>query len=431
MSAFTPPAEDSFINETFQKYDINEKTGFLPSLSQQEAFLNDDVFKIASSLDIKNIALTRKGIESISVITDGCTIVEYRRLYGALTAIQSFWIWCEGEANPQKMVPYKIYSSLEKVCKKLGTRECLTLYSCACCNYQVKEGIFEKMIQHPNNVSLLYPITGSETERYFFAVMACIEAVGTSIIKNAVKYIHVIKNNDQVSDHQIEDILHSINETVSEITRLTMSVVNEMDPNVFYGELRPFLSGTSNKDIFPDGIHTVDDSLAVINIEPLDGGSSAQSSLIPVIDFMLGINHDNCDFMKRVRNYMPSKHVDFLSWLETHQKPIDFINSDSELYPDSHQAFMKCRKTMIRFRKSHMGLVHKFITIPSKMLESKLSVNGTGGSDISSIVKQVENNDETSNNSAPGYVSLLQQTLQNTRTIITTIEESNYRGWSA
>lgn len=151
-------------------------------------------------------------------------------------------------------------------------------------------------------------------------------------------------------------------------------------------ELRPFYAGTKNMTStgLPRGV-LYGTGNGKGEWKQLRGGSNGQSSLFPLIDLALGIQHtastatDKCrrrgdpggsedDYHVDILSYMPREHRCFLADFAQIWNVHDVINAIED--PDTSEALraahLQATTAVVRFRSKHMQIVTRYIIVPSK-----------------------------------------------------------------
>ncbi len=171
-----------------------------------------------------------------------------------------------------------------------------------------------------------------------------------------------------------------------EITAILTRLPEQCDPATFYHEVRPFYAGTKNMTSagLPRGV-LYDTGNGKGEWKQLRGGSNGQSSLFPLIDLALGIQHtastatDKCrrrsdpgssedDYHVDILSYMPREHRCFLADFAQIWNVHDVINAIED--PDTSEALraahLQATTAVVRFRSKHMQIVTRYIIVPSK-----------------------------------------------------------------
>lgn len=376
------------------RFDITQN-GFLPIRATPQTIrapydhwknICDRLATLVESHDIEKI------VEDLPVIAiDGDTTDdEYKHIYAMLCMIQAAWLWHRGEGNHKDYVPKQICVPLKTVADHLGIPAILTHAAIDLYNWRLRDVSKPPIL---DNLVSAYTLTGNISESWFCLVMVAIEYLGAVILKNIVNIsiiMHDSNMDGNTKNRKIVEHLTAISDRMDEINIVISRMQEKCDPKFFYNTLRKFLSGWTNKELFPVGVklETIADGVRYT------GGSAAQSSLIQAIDIFLGITHTD-GYLRDMRNYMPQKHREFLVWLESRPCVRNYIDHDvtiKNLYND-------CIDKLTSFRKRHHGLVHTYIlkVVQEKQAEknSALAAEGTGGSNLATFLKEIR--DDTVN----------------------------------
>lgn len=139
------------------------------------------------------------------------------------------------------------------------------------------------------NLATLATFTGSLDESWFYLVSTAIEARSGSLVPLMLNAIAAAR----VSDSQtVIARLHSVAERVDELGSLLQRMYENCDPHVFYHRIRPFLAGSKNmaEAGLANGV-LYDTGSDDDEYRQYSGGSAAQSSVIQLIDIVLGVEH--------------------------------------------------------------------------------------------------------------------------------------------
>lgn len=198
--------------------------------------------------------------------------------------------------------------------------------------------------------------------------------------------------------------LNTIATAIEEMCVSLTSMREGCHPFIFYHRVRPFLSAWKHNPTLPLGV-----VYEGVQTDPLQfyGGSAAQSTLLPTLDIALGITHDNIksgDFLREMRDYMPRRHREFLSYLKTVACIREFV-TDCSLSPLSppviislRAAYDSCIEALQNFRSGHISIASEYILAQQKLDTEKKSLGknaggkGTGGTDFMRLLKPIRDN---------------------------------------
>ncbi len=280
--------------------------------------------------------------------TNFSSLHEYHLAYTILTLMTNSYLHSHGVDDTAKKLPRQLAIPLVDVSKKLGIAPILTHAAVDLYNWEL---IDTKKPFTLDNIKSLYSMTGTMDESWFYLIMTAIEGASGPLLLEVCKYIA-----DETSLDKLFRVAH---EKLEEINMIIRRMPEKCKPEVFYGKLRFFLSGCDNGLIF-EGVS--DEALFY------GGGSAAQSTLLPIIDAIFGVTH-NDKYFEKILKYMPEKHVKFLNLVRD-----KFISNKNDI-ANNRDTFNAGLEQLLSFRKYHMNLVQQYIFrfVPTD--------KGTGGTD--------------------------------------------------
>ena len=340
---------------------------------------------------------------------------EYYELYTILSIIVSGYIWELGEKLNRTNIPHNIAEPLLICSKHLGLKPFITHTALDLNNWQL---INPNLPFDLDNIKTRYTFTNTESESWFYLVMITIEQAGAQLVNYVVTsyddMINAIPTDVNSSHDNIHNVLHDIYVsedgtsanahnsykpidiipmlrliyiTLKNITNILNRMYEKCDRKHFYQTQRIFLTGSTNKSLFPNGLNY---QLSNGSSEKIivSGGSAAQSTLIQMIDVILGIKHTN-NFLNDMRDYMPRWHRQLLIWLESTESIIDIINR----CPDKIKyliKYNKCVKLLDKFRAKHIAMVNYYVIKNpiAELTPSVIAHEGTGGSNIHDLLSE-------------------------------------------
>ena len=279
--------------------------------------------------------------------------------------------------------------------------------------------------RQPEDFEIEFTFTGTEDEKWFYAISAAIDARSSSIIK-IVDSILALDNYENDNDEN-DWFAEKLENEIKTITRILQRMYERCRPEIFYNKIRMYLSGWLNdREIGPDGLtyqlttkttnNNADGNEKTTFVQlKLAGGSAAQNPTIQLLDVILGVKHGNdpdnltisefkyCDFgdnvggcpsrnhhvnyLNAMRTYMPKEHRDYLNELGEKLKSNSYFNKKFK----STDGYKKCLKALIEFRSEHIKMVAHYIICQTKTEER---VQGTGGSNPVPFLKKCRSETE-------------------------------------
>lgn len=387
-------------------FDISSK-GFLPEVCCEDFSENYEYLQLF--LNIMNTKSTedyyytvntyRLNEHQIEQDIKDVSLPEQKYIYSTCCILAHKYVWMFDEKQDTVEIPFCLAKPWYESAEVLGIKPVLTHAAVDLYNWRLKN------IMKPfdlNNIESINLMKGNlnnyslhdikKTESMFYLIMVAIEGSCGGMIFNMEKIYNVIEDNN-ISENDKNVIIHENLELIREFLIKQNNIIKELkkycNPDIFYNHTRKYLWGSSKT---PRGWY-----LQGIDIPPLkeDGGSAAQSSLISLEDIFFSIEHKEGtkEFLNKMRQYMPQKHRNYLEYCESRPKLKDYIKNNMHL----EEYFNSCIDLIVKFRKNHLGIVHRFVIEPS----NKNSETGTGGTSPKEFLKQVI--DETKDASTFNY----------------------------
>lgn len=327
---------------------------------------------------------------------------ELRLAHLALSMMTMGYTWQEGENNTVEMLPHNLAVPYWEVSQCLGLPPIITHTDAILANWRKKdpEGPFDM-----ENLELLVRLPGGDSVRGFFMVALLVELAAVPALRNIPTVINGVRCGDTEA---VARALEDISQSMQDMTDTLKLMHTYVEPSVFYGTMRLFLSGWRDNPSLPNGL-----VYEGVQTEPMEysGGSAAQSSVLHCFDELLGVKHEDKGgaFLTRMRDYMLPAHKQLIQDISSQPSLKSFVQHQAS--ERLHQAFQLCVTKLVALRSYHINVVSRFITVPAararqlrnQSQESEAGVisrapkaleeRGTGGSSIMTFLKTVR--DET------------------------------------
>ncbi|XP_029377351.1 indoleamine 2,3-dioxygenase 2-like [Echeneis naucrates] len=394
---------ETFYREQFQAdleaFDISEKLGFL----LEEPLTNlPDHYGVWMDLanNLTHLIETRKLrdlVDKMPVLMPDIlsTNRELRLAHLVLGFISMGYVWQEGRQAPAQILPKAVALPYWLVSSRLGLPPILTYADSVLANWKLKDPDGDMQI---GNLDLIFSFPGGESCRGFFLVSLLVEMAASSGIVGALEVMHAMRVSDIAG---IQNGLAKVTQSLKKMKETFKLMHNHVDPTVFHGTLRIFVSGWRDNPMLPRGL-----LYDGVSNEPilLSGGSAAQSSAIQCFDGLLSIEHEDetRTFVTRMRDYMPPAHRQLIETLSDCPSLRHFILYNSSI--DLCQAYNSCVSALVDLRSYHLNTVTKYIIVPGNRavgsplrgVGTMLNTTGSGGSNFVVFLKSVRNSTQKS-----------------------------------
>ncbi|CAK0851285.1 unnamed protein product, partial [Prorocentrum cordatum] len=246
-----------------------------------------------------------------------------------LSWIGHAWVW--GEADISHSLPANIAVPWTEVARILGRPAILTYYSFNAFNWRRLDGDGPIGL---GNICRLNNFLGGQDEEWFSTVHVAIEALAGRGLAASVDAQRTVARGADGAGHEERSAWHSrlaeevqgIAETIESMVAVLRRMKERCDPYIYYMRVRVFMKGWT-ADELPDGMEYsgVPSAGAGSKDSPwrrerFYGETGAQSSVVPAFDAALGLAMSEdplSPYLVAMRGYMPPKHSDFISRLES------------------------------------------------------------------------------------------------------------------
>ncbi|KAM7391846.1 hypothetical protein PAMP_022502 [Pampus punctatissimus] len=318
---------------------------------------------------------------------------ELRLAHLALSVMTMGYVWQEGENDTVEMLPRTLAVPYWEVSQRLGLPPVLTHADAVLANWRKKDP--------EGNLELLVSLPGGDSVRGFFMVTLLVELAAVPALRSIPIVINGVRCGDTDA---VTKALEEISQSIQEMTETLKMMQEYVEPSVFYGIMRIYLSGWKDNPSMPKGL-----VYEGVQTEPIEcsGGSAAQSSLLHCFDELLGVKHETKSgaFLTRMRDYMPPAHKQLIRDISLQPSLRNFVQQQAN--EQLSQAFQQCVTRLLALRSYHISVVCRFITVPAaraRQLRNQsrdsegemvsraptaLEERGTGGSGIMTFLKTV------------------------------------------
>ena len=311
------------------------------------------------------------------------TPFELERAMLLLSFIGHAYIW--GGPNPATQIPFCLAKPWTEVAALLERPPVLSYASYALYNWF---RIDEERALSLGNIALLQNFLGGMDEEWFVLVHVDIEAKASSAIQALTPaQVAAEEKNPKNLLTALKQIAQSLKELCVSLDRMP----ENCDPYIYYHRVRSYLHGWKNNPAIPSGMIYE----KCYNNQPqfFRGETGAQSSIIPALDIILGITHEQNDlsiYLKEMRDYMPKAHRSFLHHLEKKGSIRAYVKELQLPFPDLRETYNKCIDLMVRFRFTHLKYAAVYIQKQTQDNPANSTQVGTGGTPFMDYLRKHE-----------------------------------------
>jgi indoleamine 2,3-dioxygenase len=158
------------------------------------------------------------------------------------------------------------------------------------------------------------------------------------------------------------------------------------DPYIFFHRVRPFIHGWDRRPIIYEGVEEYQGQPQIFR-----GETGAQSSIIPMLDALLGITHlpnELTYYLEDMLNYMPPNHRKFIAAIKNGPSVRQFINSRGKQIPSLVELYNTCVSLLHQFRSLHLQYARDYIFNQVQAGPNNPTHHGTGGTPFMDYLKK-------------------------------------------
>jgi hypothetical protein len=278
--------------------------------------------------------------------------IQKKQIYSLFTFITQKYVRCMGVASADNEaiteIPYEIGLIWHECAKYLGL-PCVTSYAAVI--------LYNCGLDSDNGIASRLAISGTKDELHFYKIHMKIEKIGGNVLYP----LYDLDPASSSSTQQLVTVLTLINDSLKAITQILKKMYDECEPKVFWSTVRLYLGGYNKDSGLPDGLGVRDTELRF----NFAGGSAAQSTFIQALDIVLGVKHEaehGINFLLDQRKYMPAKHQEYLSLLESKYNAHPLKNAImARGNEDLIYQYADTIDSLKLFRKCHYDLVHRYV----------------------------------------------------------------------
>ena len=349
------------------------KNGFLPAticttLNEEYSDLEDCLGQLPKLLATNTF---KKDLSNLKIYAnfDALTLSELERAMLLYSYLGHSYMW--GEASTPSSLPENIAKPWVEISKLLKRPPILSYASYALNNWVPVDGDKEEL--EPENIVILQNFFGGIDEDWFIMIHVAIEFEAKKLLRSLGQFF--------LSDEK-EELLEEALISIKKINTIMNRMPERCDPYIYYNRVRPYIFGWKNNPATSNGV--IYEGVEEFSNEPkfFRGETGAQSSIVPAVDALLGINHSEDPlrvYLDEMRDYMPFEHRQLLNNLDKWSNQENIKKKRKNIAKSSLGLLDELVFEVKEFRNTHLTFARDYIHTQSE--ESKTNSNsvGTGG----------------------------------------------------
>lgn len=358
-------------------FGLSEEFGYLPHYDPAQSLSPGNEEWDEFALDIPKLLMGsdfRKRVKElkpfdISVLKGEPDV---QRAMMILSYIGQSYQWSDNE--PAHTLPKNLALPWYQVGKLVGRPPILSYQSYANDNWRRLDA---KGPVECGNIALLQCFLGGQDEEWFILIHIDIEKKAGKALKAIEDAQAAVVKDDADA---LEEALENLRASLAAMYQVLCRMPEKCDPYIYFHRVRPYIFGWRNNPSLPNGVvyEGVDEYKGVG--QTFRGETGAQSAIIPAMDGVLGIDHENDvlrEYLMEMRTYMPPKHVAFIEAVERGPSVREMVKKVNRRTLTS--LFNTCVEIVGDFRAKHLEYAGTYIHAQAQATPGNPSAVGTGG----------------------------------------------------
>ncbi|MCB0329893.1 MAG: hypothetical protein KDD70_09520 [Bdellovibrionales bacterium] len=380
--------------DALDTFEIDSRYGFLPKDPPLRSLPSPFEAWDEAGRELPKILLSNR----VRALLDDIPLLDHRKLNTRaekeramvlLSFIGHGYVW--GEPTPPTQLPKNLAVPWAGIAQELGRPPVLSYASYALHNWRRLET--NRTIE-VGNIGLLQNFWGGVDEEWFILIHVAIEQAAAPAMIAA----HAL---GEALEGGIYADLESHLKAIIESLKCSHAVLNEMtrycDPYCYFHRVRPFIHGWKNHPVMVNGL--LYEGVDRFNNQPQQfrGETGAQSSIIPALDGILKIRHEDDplrQYLIEMKDYMPPRHRAFIDAMEGTPNIRDVLVQRKASFPSEVDAYNEAVTWVEKFRTLHLDFAASYINQQAQTSANNPSAVGTGGTPFMKYLKK--HRDETS-----------------------------------
>lgn len=373
-----------------QEYDITAERGFLTPHDMGNVKL-PDVFKPIEDAGNNLSGLLTSGrlrtfLDKLPEIDMDAVLpklddAQLRLLMVRYSFIVQAYVWGEKEA-PEKL-PRNLALPFCKLADKIGQYPLLPYTGYTLDNWVKLDPAGDVSL---DNIAVIQNFFGGADENWFIMVHIEIEAKAGAALAAIPAVIQAVENDNP--DGVIAG-LKIIRDAWKLINPVFDRMPEQCDPYIYYHRVRPYIHGWKGNPATPDGL--VYEGVEKYEGKPqaFRGQTGSQSSIVPTMDALLGIDHENDplkEYLDELHSYRPPKHRKFIEDVRAQSALRDYVRDS--MNADMVGLYNEIVQSVHDFRTRHLEYAASYIHKQARDSAGNPVDIGTGGTPFMKYLKK-------------------------------------------
>ncbi|HEY8190192.1 MAG TPA: indoleamine 2,3-dioxygenase, partial [Micavibrio sp.] len=225
---------------------------------------------------------------------------QLRMLMVHYSFIVQAYVW--GEKEPAKILPRNLAVPYCKLADKIGQFPLLPYTAYTLDNWEKLDPAGDVAL---DNIRVIQNFYGGVDENWFIMVHIEIEAKAGKALAAIPDLIEAVDAKDAEA---VRAGLQQVRSAWEQINPVFDRMPERCDPYIYYHRVRPYIHGWKGNPALPDGLIYEGVEKYAGKPQAFRGQTGSQSSIVPVMDALFGIFHENDpmrEFLEELHQYRP------------------------------------------------------------------------------------------------------------------------------
>ena len=372
------------------KFGMTSELGFLGPSGIAETTLPaifDPVLAQAASLsDLLTSDTLRPTLAAMpDPVTDeflaSATDAQMRAAQVRYTFMVQAYVWGRPDAAPA--LPASLARPVWRLAEKLGVKPLLIYANYVLDNWALIDPDGPIAL---GNIRMVQKFLGGRDEAWFVLVHVAIEAKAGGVL---ALFPEILEAAAQKDSERLEGLFSRMNSLWDDINAIFDRMPESCDPYIYFNRVRPYIHGWKDNPALPNGV--IYEGVAETGGKPMPfrGQTGSQSSIVPSMDALFGIGHEDDPlkaFLDDLHAYRPVRDRNFIDAMRAASNlRAAVIALGGSALTEGYNANVR---QVARFRTRHLEYAASYIHKQAKDSAGNDTDVGTGGTPFMKYLKK-------------------------------------------
>lgn len=373
-----------------EDYDVTADRGFLTPYNMDEVTLpaifapiQEAGQKLSDYMSAGRVHVFLEQLPEIDIdpYLDEMDDAQLRLLMVHYSFIVQTYVW--GEEKTPQVLPRNLAVPYCKLADKIGQYPLLPYSSYTLDNWVKLDKEGDICLE---NIAVIQNFLDGMDENWFIMIHIEIEAKAGRALAAIPSVLAAVDKKDVAG---AVAGMREIKESWDKINPVFDRMVDRCDPYIYYHRVRPYIHGWKGNPALPEGLVYEGVEKYAGKPQAFRGQTGSQSSIVPTMDALLGIVHENDplrEYLDELHAYRPPKHRAFIEEVQKRSKLRNFVQEAGS--EDLQELYDACINHVQKFRTKHLEYAASYINRQAKDRDGNPVDIGTGGTPFMKYLKK-------------------------------------------